>query len=53
MKAHPDLLAQLVFQVPQVFKVPQALLEILVTGVLPVALVCPELMVCQVLPAPC
>lgn len=46
MKDHPDLLAQLVFQVPQAFKDLQALLEIPVIGVLLVVLVCPELMVC-------
>lgn len=47
MKDHPDLLAQLVFQVPQAFKDLQALLEIPVTGVLPVGLVCLVLTVYQ------
>lgn len=53
MKAHLDLLAQLVFQVPQVFKDLQVLLETLVTGVLLVVLVCPVLTVCQDLPVQC
>lgn len=48
MKDHQDPPAQLVYQVPQASKDPQALLEILVTGVLLVVLVCLVLMVCQV-----
>lgn len=46
MKDHPDLPAQLVSQVPQVFKDLQAPLEIPATGVLLVVLVCPVLTVC-------
>lgn len=53
MKGHPDLPARLVSQVLQVFKDPQAPLEIPVTGVLLVVPVCPVLMVCQGLPVQC
>lgn len=53
MKDPLDPPAQLVSQVPQVSKDRQALLEILVTGVLLVVLVFLVLMVYQVLLVPC
>lgn len=53
MKDHQDPPAQLVFLDLQDYKDPQALLEILVTGALLVALVCLVLMVCQVPLVPC
>lgn len=53
MKDHRDPLAQLVFQVPQAYKDPQALLEIPETGALLVVLVCLVLMVWQDPLVPC
>lgn len=53
MKALPDLQAQLVSQVPQVYRAPQVLLEILGTGVPQGVLVSQGLMVCQDPQVPC
>lgn len=53
MKDRQDPPAPLVFQDLRVYLDPQALLEILVTGVLLVALVCLVLMVYQDLLVPC
>lgn len=53
MKDHQDPPALLVFQDHQVSLDPQVLLEIPVTGVLRVALVCLVLMVYQDLLVPC